>query len=372
MTFFTRLLAGSMLVAVSTVAAQAGGFSRGTADTDILYEPGNFSMRTGVTIVSPRRAFTQNEDAALVGRTYTERYVVPSFAAKMNIFEQLACAGTYVRAYGGNVDYTGRTTPGKLTEDFSVDEFGLTCAVDFSVGPGSLYFLGGVFQEKFEYDLTEVVVVGAPSAVLALSGRDEGYRLGVGYDVPEIALRGQLLYRSGTDYGAFGSLTPPGFPTRDAVGVGSLPQSFELKLQSGIAPGWLAFANVKWTDWSVLDQLVVTSDYGTSPNDYFWRDGWTVTGGVGHAFNDQISGLASLTWDRGVGTGYDLQSDTWTLALGGSFRDQWGGELRGGVGLSYLTAASAPFDTTSTLASDIPAVGNDWSTALSLGYKVTW
>lgn len=369
MTFFTRLLAGSMLVAVSAVGAQAGGFSRGTADTDILYEPGNFSMRTGVTIVSPRRAFTQNDDAALVGRTYTERYVVPSFAAKMNIFEQLACAGTYVRAYGGNVDYTGRTTAGKLVEDFSVDEFGLTCAIDFSVGPGNLYFLGGVFQEKFQYDRTELVLV-APStfapASLELSGRDEGYRLGVGYDIPEIALRGQLIYRSGTNYGADGTLSLTGLGAFDAVGVGSLPQSVELKLQSGIAPGWLAFANVKWTDWSVFDQLTVASLPRTTTDDYFWRDGWTVTGGVGHAFNDQISGLASLTWDRGVGTGYDLQSDTWTLALGGSFRDQWGGELRGGVGLSYLTAASAPFD------DEQPAVGNDWSTALSLGYKVTW
>lgn len=369
MTLYTRLLAGSMLIAVSTMGAHAGGFSRGTADTDILYEPGNFSMRTGVTIVSPRRAFTQNEDAALVGRTYTERYVVPSFAAKMNIFEQLACAGTYVRAYGGNVDYTGRTTAGKLVEDFSVDEFGLTCAVDFSVGPGNLYFLGGVFQEKFQYDRTELALV-APSVVvpaaLELSGRDEGYRLGVGYDIPEIALRGQLIYRSGTSYGADGALSVTGVGTVDAVGVGSLPQSVELKLQSGIAPGWLAFANVKWTDWSVLDQLTVNSLLGTTTNDYFWRDGWTVTGGVGHAFNEQISGLASLTWDRGVGTGFDLQSDTWTLALGGSFRDQWGGELRGGVGLSYLTAASAPFD------DELPAVGNDWSTALSLGYKVTW
>src|SRR5690606_34117088 len=133
-----------------------------------------------------------------------------------------------------------------------------------------------------------------------------------------IALRGQLLYRSGTSYGADGSLTAPAaalgvgmLPTPasvPAIGIGELPQSVELKLQSGIAPGWLAFGSVKWTDWSAMTTLdVVRPGAGlVSRNEYYWRDGWTVTGGVGHAFTDTISGSVSLTWDRGVSTGYDL------------------------------------------------------------------
>ena len=30
-----------------------------------------------------------------------------------------------------------------------------------------------------------------------------------------------------------------------------------MKLQSGVAPGWLVFGSVKWTDWSVTEQLLV-------------------------------------------------------------------------------------------------------------------
>src|SRR6185312_1347224 len=65
-----------------------------------------------------------------------------------------------------------------------------------------------------------------------------------------------------------------------ALGKGNLPQSVEVKLQSGIAPGWLAFGSVKWTDWSVQKELLVLTDNPEvgSADIYNWKDGWTVTG----------------------------------------------------------------------------------------------
>ena len=52
----TALLAGcATLAAVGT--ARAGGFHRGTADTDLIFEEGNFNMRAGVTIVMPQRGY---------------------------------------------------------------------------------------------------------------------------------------------------------------------------------------------------------------------------------------------------------------------------------------------------------------------------
>ena len=74
-------------------------------------------------------------------------------------------------------------------------------------------------------------------------------------------------------------------------------------------PGWLVFGSVKWTDWSQI-QFIPFCPVGMSPCapgstaintlDLFYRDGWTVSGGVGHKFNDQWSGAVSLTWDRGT------------------------------------------------------------------------
>lgn len=369
------LLGIAALTVVSASAASAGGFSRGTADTDILYEDGNFNMRSSVTVVNPTREYTSAGSPGLVGTSYTDTYAIPSMAVKFNLSDPLRCAATYTDAFGGSAKYAVPKPSGKLEEDFQVHEMGLTCAAKFDLGKGNLYVLGGVFQERFDYDrINDYGALG--QAHLRLESTEYGYRAGIGYAIPEIALRAQLMYRSAATHDAEGSLTVPGAlvssPTPDpvtmpAVGFGNLPQSVEFKMQSGIAPGWLAFGSVKWSDWSVQRALVVESAISTSNDIYNWKDGWTVTGGVGHAFTDRISGLASLTWDSGVATGWDFSSDTYTAALGASFKDAIGGELRAGVGLSYLTSADIVFGDDAG-----SAVDAGWAYAWSLGYAVRW
>lgn len=381
------LLGATALTIVAAGTAQAGGFNRGTADTDILFEEGNFNLRTGVTIVNPSRKFTSNPSAPhLVGTDPFDTYVIPSAAVKFKIFDNLNCAGTFTQPFGGSGSWAGTgTATGKVNEDFVVNEFGATCGVNFDVGKGRLWVLGGVFAENFDYERANVTPLG-PIA-LTLNGTDAGYRVGLAYDITEIALRAQVMYRSGTSYGADGTLQGPAgvlapqLPIPPAtqisvpvLGIGQVPQSVELKLQSGIAPGWLAYGSVKWTDWSINKTLDVVRTTGAiiSRNEYYWKDGWTVTGGVAHSFTDRIAGTVSLTWDRGVGTGFDHSSDTYTLGVGGSFKDQWGGELRAGVGLSYLTASEetqypSPFNPAGN-----SVVDSGWATAVTASYKVKW
>ncbi len=129
------------------------------------------------------------------------------------------------------------------------------------------------------------------------------------------------------------------------------------------------FGSVKWTDWSVTKQLIVNipAIATTQTNDYFWKDGWTVSAGVGHAFTEKLSGAATLTWDQGVKTGYDLSSDTWTLGTGVSYKDDFGGELKLGGGLTYISAAAetkyGPLNT---------AVDSGWAYAIGGSYKTKW
>lgn len=356
-------------------SASAGGFSRGSADTDILYEDGNFVMRTGVTYVSPKRKYSSFDAApGLVGTSYTDDYVIPSAAVKFNLGDNFRCAGTLVDNNGGSATYAVPKPSGKLNEDFTTNEKAVTCGVKFQAGPGNVWVLGGGFVENFNYDRVNVLpsppFPGGSRANLVLKGQDYGYRIGAAYEIPEIAFRTQLLYRSGTSYGAEGTLNVPIFGAIPASGHGNLPQSVEWKVQSGIAPGWLAFGSAKWADWSVQKELLVKTPnplFG-SEDTYNWKDGWTLTGGVGHAFNDNVSGALSLTWDQGVTTGWDLSSDTYTLAAGGVLRDSWGGELRGGVGATYLTSAAE----TMYAVGENSAVDSGWAFAVNLGYKVKW
>ena len=105
----------------------------------------------------------------------------------------------------------------------------------------------------------------ARTPISTLDGQEYGWRAGLAYEIPEYKLRAQILYRSGTDYGATGTLTVPGAlvgspvpsVTLPAAGIGQLPQSVEVSFRSGVAPAWLVFGSVKWTDWSVLQNLTV-------------------------------------------------------------------------------------------------------------------
>ena len=150
------------------------------------------------------------------------------------------------------------------------------------------------------------------------------------------------MYRSGTDFnlnGTFDVNTTAAIDNPAATGSANFPQSFEVKAQSGIAPGWIAFASVKWTDWSVFDVLNFTA---TTPDtkEFFYKDGWTVSGGVGHKVNETLSLSGSLTWDQGVGTTEDILTDTYTLGLGAILNAESGVQVRLGGSVAYLKSGS--------------------------------
>ncbi|MET3659714.1 outer membrane protein transport protein [Aquamicrobium ahrensii] len=376
---FAALAGATALSLLGAAAADAGGFNRGAADTDILFEQGNFNARTSITVVSPERKIISGPSN--VGHDYADTYVMPSLAAKFRISDNLSCAGTIANAYGAasSFDSPRLTVPsvpgaqGKLEETFTVMEYGATCAVGFDLQKGRVSFLGGAFVEDFDYDLTVGAINPlAPDGFVTaltseLSGTAWGWRAGVAYEIPEIALRGQLLYRSGTKIEAdgYGNL----LGTRlGAGGEGKLPQSVEAKFQTGIAPGWLAYGSVKWTDWSVNKTLTLDVGNGAlqTQNEYYWRDGWTVMGGIGHSFTDKISGTAFLMWDRGVSTGHDLYGDVVTLGTGLIMKDQFGGELRLGGGVSHVGSVKE------TKTTGLYAVGNGWSFSGLAGYSMKW
>lgn len=354
-------------------AVQAGGFTRGEADTDILYETGPFSIHTGAVYVAPQRGFETISGATGTDGDFTDSYWIPSLAAKVSIGERLACAFTYTQPFGADATYGAQAqlaaarngnTP-YSSKSFDTNEYGGTCAVNFEAGKGRLHLLGGVFMQDFSY-----TAVSPISGTLKLEDDSAwGYRLGIGYDITEYALRVQLMYRSKVDHtadeGSFdfrntGRILP-------ANGYGTLPQSLKLSVQTGVAPGWLVYGSVKWTDWSVLQALNYTiTGIGARQDIYNWKDGWTIQAGVGHAFTDTVSGTINLTYDTGVDSGADIATDTWTLGLGTSIKAA-GGEFRLGGGITYITSGSQSL---ADGASYNATAGGDWSYAFGGGFNM--
>jgi long-chain fatty acid transport protein len=373
--------------------AQAGGFARGEADTDILYEDGTVAARGGWVYVMPDRAFDTIRGSDATDDAYSENYGIPSFAAKFRATDNFSCVITYTQPFGADSAYgtqaraadraadTGTTAAlggnAVFSSEFDTNELGGTCAVNFDAGPGQFYVLGGAFTQSFDY--TEVKDFGT------LNLQDDsafGYRFGAAYEIKEYALRAELMYRSQVDHEASGLFTLQSSTLAGAIGrtvgsqisstgTGSLPQSLELNLQSGIAPGWLAFGSIKWTDWSVLQTLnynIAATGLGDQQKNFFWRDGWTITGGVGHQINEKVSGALSLTWDRGVGTGADIFTDTWTLGAGAQIK-HGPGVLRIGAAASYLTSGS---QSTADGADFNATADGDWAYALSANYRISF
>ena len=385
-TTFKKTVLAALSFGLLASAAQAGGFARGEADTDILYEPDAFIMRAGGVYVMPQRSYDTVAGAASTDGNYIDSYWIPTIAGKFQISDRFACAFTYTQPFGADATY-GPTTRAATqaagntpyaNKGFSSNEYGATCDVNFEAGRGNLHLIAGGFLQDFSYTAVAMNSSGVYIGTLQLDDDAAyGYRLGVGYDIPEYAMRAQLMYRSQVDHttnsgsftvgpGGAGSFGVPSGTVLQSSGYGSLPQSLELSLQTGVAPGWLVYGSVKWTDWSVLQSLKYRIATSNRLDIYNWKDGWTVQAGVGHAFNETVSGTVNLTYDQGVGTGADIMTDTWTLATAAIVK-AGPGEVRVGGGVTYLTSGS---QSTAQQAVVNATANGDWSYSVGASFTV--
>ena len=387
--FNSLVLAGCASLA-AVAAANAGGFDRGGVNIDLLFDPSDYAAEAGVTYVSPQRTIEDvvrapqplpsgGELPAIVTDSIDVDgdYWVPRFSVKANVIDPVDCVGTYSEPFGADQYHGLNNAFSQTAVKFEVDtkDFGLTCSYKMQLGRGMARIIGGVSYQEIDAFLSRQTLLqfGNPGVgTFDLSDNAWSWRIGAAYEIPEIAFRASVVYSARYDVHLKGQVDSTGFgPT---VGVGpnnpfsqvpaytgvfpvtadtEIPQSIELKFQTGIAPGWLAFGSVKWQDWSQLQVIPIEGVYspiygpGGVPRltnvsfDALYRDGWTVTGGVGHKFTDHLSGAVSLTWDRGTKTIIGTQTDTWSFAAGGSWTPNDNVELRLGGVIGVLTGGTS-------------------------------
>ncbi|WP_287176324.1 outer membrane protein transport protein [Mesorhizobium sp.] len=352
----------------------AGGFDRGGVNIDQLFDAAPYSFDAGVTYVSPQRTLknVRRLDGSGLSSSSVDvggDYAVPRIGIKANIFEPVDCLASYTEPYGAEADFgtNNAYSPSAVEYYVRTNDFGLTCSYKVNVGKGALRFIGGVSYQEVDAFLSRQTLLAFGNTGLGkfqLSDEAWGWRAGAAYEIPEIALRASLVYSSSYKYdelsgtvdttgfrGAFPADLVPGatgvFPVSASA---EIPQAVELKLQSGIAPGWLAFGSIRWQEWSKLGIIPiqgVRSPVTGAPSpvsfDLLYRDGWTVTGGIAHKFTDQLSAAVSLTWDRGTSTTSGYQSDTWAVASGISYSPNDKIEVRLGGSIGVLTSGSSTF-----------------------------
>jgi long-chain fatty acid transport protein len=377
--FGAGIVAAAGLLAATS--AYAGGLERGGYNIDLLFDPSDYAAEAAATYVAPQRDLNNVEDLAPAngdlndrpsdGIRDTEGYWVPRLGMKAKLFDGFDCMADYSQPWGAHTN-PGANWAGandNMETKIESDNYAATCSYKWDVGQGQLRFIGGGFYQEVggfkERLVADLSALGptAPSGIgrLDLEGSGWGWRTGLAYEIPEYALRVSLVYNSAVDLDNLGGtidlrnvLLPTPTPgvfvpgtKYDVESFASMPDSLELKFQTGFAPDWLVFGSVKWTDWSQLQIIKVTATNPSDPRnlptslDLLYRDGWTVSGGVGHKFNEKISGAVSLTWDRGTSHGYGNQTDTWTLGSGVSYNVNENVELRLSGALGLLTSGSS-------------------------------
>jgi long-chain fatty acid transport protein len=413
----TRFLGKGTLCLVAGMAAASpalsGGLERGGYNIDLLFDTSRFAAETTNTYVSPQRKLKDVRDTDtttafprvtgsgggdLNGRPNsvdnTDGYWVPRVGFKVGIGDSIDCMADYSQPWGAHEKPGTNWAGANYNTETKVysDNYAATCSYKFDAGPGDLRLIGGGFYQKvggFKERIVQAFPDGFPlSGIgrLELEGDGWGWRSGVAYEIPEYAFRASLVYNSAVDIdnlsGTIDLRRARGAAAANYYAVSggvSMPDSLELKLQSGIAPDWLAFGSVKWTDWSQIQVLnFCPSSGGTLAQpctslDLLYRDGWTVTGGIGHKFNDQWSGAVSVTWDRGTSTGSGSQTDTWTLGTGVSYAPNQNIEIRLAGALGVLTSGSSGAVTYNGVTYGDEAsykFGNDLVAAVSTSLKV--
>jgi long-chain fatty acid transport protein len=368
----TKTFSAGLLAVIAAglwqTTAFAGGLERGGYYIDLLFDPSTVTAEGSTVYVMPNRKLKDVRDInrangigsnGIGGGTTTaddsEAYANSRFGIKAAIGSGFDCMIDYSQPWGAH------TKPGanwmganeNIETKINSDNYAGTCSYRFDAGPGQLRIIGGAFYQEVSGFKDRLVVPAAATPFgngighLQLSGDGWGWRAGVAYEIPEYAFRASLVYNSQVNLDNItGKLDLSQVNGRvfDVYGSQAMPDSVELKVQSGIAPDWLAFGSLKWTNWSLLQQVpfkIAGTNTVATTLDLGYRDGVTVMGGVGHKFNDQWSSAVSLTWDRGTSQGYGTQTDTWAVGAAVAYAPTKNVELRLAGLLGVMTSGKS-------------------------------
>ncbi|THF54006.1 OmpP1/FadL family transporter [Allorhizobium terrae] len=406
----TKTFSAGLLAVIAAglwqTTAFAGGLERGGYYIDLLFDPSTVTAEGNTVYVMPNRKLKDVKDInrsnglgsnGIGGGTSTaddsEAYANSRFGIKAALGSGFDCMVDYSQPWGAH------TKPGanwaganeNIETKINSDNYAATCSYRFDAGPGQLRVIGGAFYQEvsgFKDRLVLSPIAGALAGVrvpgngighLQLEGDGWGWRAGLAYEIPEYAFRASLVYNSQVKLDNIGGkldLSQVNGRTFDVYGSQAMPDVLELKVQSGIAPDWLAFGSVKWANWSLLQKVnlyyTTTKTFATSL-DLGYRDGVTLNGGIGHKFNDQWSVAGSLSWDRGTSQGYGTQTDTWAVGAAVAYAPTKNVELRLAGLMGVMTSGKSGPVTINNEAYGTDAsysFGNDFLSAVSANLKV--
>ncbi|TCH62857.1 transporter [Acinetobacter sp. ANC 4862] len=381
-----------LLATVPMTGAFAAALDRSGQSISAFLQPGNY-FEAGISVLDPDvsgKANANNSNLSDMG----DDYYFPSAALKLQLTDNFSFGLIYDQPFGADATYSttdqvlnpltgeGLFHNGSESTKVEVKTQNISMLFGFQPNENLNFYAGPVYQTvKGDVQLRGLAYGGSSTfgsydANIKEDG-SVGWLAGFAYQIPDIALKASLTYRSEIDHDA---KTTETFNTGLFAGFNALPnsdtsittpQSVNLDFQTGIMADTVAFANVRWVEWSNFSirppkfgtasvQAPVVASTG-KPNGFdlvaYSDDQISATVGVGRKVNDQWAGNVSVGYDTGAGNPVSTLGPTegyWNVGLGLQFSPAPNYFIAGGVKYFWLGDANAQsgaqFNTPATVA----------------------
>lgn len=394
-----------MMFAVPTAGVYAAAMDRSGQSMSAFLQPGNY-FEAGISVLDADVSGKETIGPKRNIGDMADSYYFPSAALKIQVTDQFSFGLLYDQPFGAKAEYSGSNifvatpndpvltglplTNGMLgnvegNTKVEVDTQNLSMVFGFQPNESWNFYAGPVYQTvKGNVSLrgSAYSLYNGYDANIKETG-DFGWLAGAAFQIPEIALKASITYRSEIDHDATtnesismldtASKLPPGsieLPNNIAPIFGAAlaanaqsgkttittPQSVNLDLQSGIMADTVAFANIRWVNWK--DFSIQPHKFGkvseaigvavTRPNGFnlveYDKDQWSVTAGVGRKLSEKWAGNVSVGWDSGAGNPVTTLGPTegyWNTGIGLQYSPTPATFIAGGVKYFWLGDAKA-------------------------------
>lgn len=381
------LLVGATSSLFTLSYAHAGGIDRTGQPVTILFEQGNYA-ELSFGRASPSAKGTDAAIGAYPGGVATGNalgaYNSLSFAYKHQFNENWSGALVLDQPFGADIYYPADASLTLGGTSAEVNSSSLTALLRYKIPQSEFGVHGGLRVTQTNGTLSLGGAVMGPVNGYRLESDDHtgvGWVAGVSWERPEIAARVSLTYSSQINHDF--NVTESG-PAIDPDGAGpypampllngssslrvSMPESWNLEFQTGVAENTLVFGSIRWAEWSSfrIDPVQLWGVTGAGLVDL--DDTTTLTLGVGHRFNENWSGAASVSYEK---SGSDLVSPfspangSKGVTLAAVYSQD---NIRITTGVSYVALGDARPTVTGVTAANLEG-SHVWGVGMKIGYS---
>ena len=417
-----------VLATLPATGVFAAALDRSGQSISAFLQPGNY-FEAGISVLDPsvsgkvRNGYSpsaappsaiglQNTNLSDMG----DDYYFPSAALKLQVTDHFSFGLLYDQPFGAEATYSLSDTVSAAaggvglfhngTETTEVEVKSQSISMIFGYQPTENFnFYAGPVYQTIEGDVQLRGLAyggnsnfGGYNASIKETG-DVGWLAGAAYQIPEIALKASVTYRSEIDHkttvnessiAGLGQNVGTVINMNNGLGKTEIttPQSVNLDLQSGIMANTVAFANVRWVNWKdfsirpyafgIASNIAGASPTINKPNGFdlvaYTDDQWSINTGIGRKLNDQWAGNVSVGYDTGAGNPVTTLGPTegyWNLGVGVQYSPTPATFIAGGVKYFWLgdakAQAASQFDTPNYVAEFED--NNAIAYGLKLGYR---